>query len=88
MIIIKVLAFALLSQACLSAEALYDLVLLNTTSALCLDGSPGAYYISRDGDPSKIYLEFQGGGWCGAKDLPSTIESCYARSKTVLGSSK
>jgi hypothetical protein len=26
--------------------------------ALCLDGTPAAYYISKDGDPSKIYLEF------------------------------
>lgn len=26
--------------------------------ALCLDGSPAAYYISKDGDPNKIYLEF------------------------------
>jgi hypothetical protein len=45
---------------------MYDLVRLNSTSALCLDGSPGSYYISRDGDPSKIFIYFQGGGWsCG-----------------------
>ena len=43
----------------------YDMFTLNTTSALCLDGSPAAYYLSKGGDPSKIYVYFMGGGWCG-----------------------
>ncbi len=33
-------------------------------------------------------LHFEGGGWCGDKDLPSTIQNCYQRSLTDLGSSK
>jgi hypothetical protein len=28
-------------------EAIFDLVLLEDPEALCLDGSPGSYYISR-----------------------------------------
>lgn len=31
---------------------------------------------------------FEGGGWCGDKDLASTTENCYQRSLTDLGSSK
>lgn len=54
-----------------------------------MDGSPAAYYISRGGDPKKIYLEFEGGGWCtGVNSISETLESCYQRSKTALGSSK
>jgi hypothetical protein len=30
-----------------SIDAVFDLVLLKDPSALCLDGTPGAYYISR-----------------------------------------
>ncbi len=40
------------------------LVKLTDPDALCLDGSPAAYYISKGGDPKKIYLGFEGGGWC------------------------
>ncbi len=31
---------------------------------------------------------FQGGGFCGNVDLASTLESCYQRSNTDLGTSK
>ena len=50
--------FALCSLFLLSVsnDAWFDLVKLNAGGAVCLDGSPGAYYISRDGDPNKIYL--------------------------------
>lgn len=63
-------------------------VLLKDPGALCLDGSPGAYYIARGTVPEKVILYFEGGGWCGAGDLAATTESCYQRSKTGLGSSK
>lgn len=57
-------------------------------NAKCLDGSFGAYYISDSGrNLSKIMLFFEGGGWCGDQDLALTLESCYQRSKTDLGSS-
>ena len=47
---------------------IYDLVKLNSSSALCLDGSPGSYYVSQTGDPSKILILFQGGGWSAGED--------------------
>lgn len=31
----------------LTYSSVYDLYRLNTTTGLCLDGSPGAYYASR-----------------------------------------
>jgi hypothetical protein len=42
----------------------YDFVKLASASALCLDGSNAGYHISKTGDPSKILIFFQGGGWC------------------------
>ena len=54
---------------------------LKDPGALCLDGSPGAYYIRRGTDPLKILLYFEGGGWCGRSDFESTLENCYKRSK-------
>ena len=52
--------------------------------AVCLDGSPPAYYF-REGHGegySKWIIHFFGGAWCFDE------ESCLQRSKTVLGSSK
>jgi hypothetical protein len=63
----------LINYICLSADAIFDLVKLDSGSALCLDGSPGSYYISRDGDPKKILIEFLGGAWCQGKDLSETL---------------
>lgn len=33
-------------------------------------------------------IYFEGGGWCGDKDIQSTAQNCYQRSLTDLGSSK
>ncbi len=33
-------------------------------------------------------IYFEAGGWCGDKDLDTTIENCYIRSLGSLGSSK
>ena len=63
-------------------------VTLKDPAALCLDGTPGTYYIHRGSVPSRMILYFEGGGWCGGADLASTTESCYQRSKGALGSSK
>eukprot|EP01123_Difflugia_compressa_P012596 TRINITY_DN5452_c0_g1_i1.p1 TRINITY_DN5452_c0_g1~~TRINITY_DN5452_c0_g1_i1.p1 ORF type:complete len:374 (-),score=70.27 TRINITY_DN5452_c0_g1_i1:154-1275(-) len=56
----------------------------SSNGAVCLDGSPGAYYfISGSGSgANKWFLYHQGGGWC------ESDQDCYGRSKTVLGSSK
>ena len=52
--------------------------------ALCLDGTPAAYFLRRTAsDNGKRWIIFvPGGAWCSSK------ETCFARSKTDLGSSK
>jgi hypothetical protein len=52
--------------------------------AVCLDGSPPAYYIhwGSGADINKWIFHLQGGGWC------TDLADCYGRSKTSLGSSK
>lgn len=42
----------------ISADAVLDLIFLDDPTALCLDGSPGAYYISKEGDPTKFFIYF------------------------------
>jgi hypothetical protein len=46
---------------------------------LCLDGTPGAYYIQEGvGDnKNKFILYFEGGGWCGGITMSNTLQSCY-----------
>ena len=80
--------FSFLILGVIAQNAHYDLVLLDDPSAVCLDGSPGAYYLSVGSEPEKILLYFEGGGWCGGSTLSNTLESCFSRSKTALGSSK
>ncbi len=58
MFYLKYFCIALLLIGCFSSDAMFNLIKLNSKSALCLDGSPGAYYLSEDGDQKKIYLEF------------------------------
>eukprot|EP00040_Diaphanoeca_grandis_P020239 m.107608 g.107608 ORF g.107608 m.107608 type:complete len:416 (+) comp27811_c2_seq1:300-1547(+) len=56
--------------------------------AVCLDGSPGAYYIRTANaagvaaDPKKWVIFMEGGGWC------ASDSNCLSRSLTNLGSSK
>lgn len=56
----------------ISQAAVLHKVLLKDPGALCLDGTPGAYYIARGTAPERVILYFEGGGWCGAGDLAST----------------
>lgn len=61
-----------------------SLVLLSEwveTGATCLDGSPVAYYLRRNTSSHQWVVFFHGGAWC------DSIESCYLRSLTTLGSS-
>lgn len=69
-----------------SSALVYQKVVLEDKQALCLDGTQGAYYIWK-GDPAKVLMFFEGGGWCGDNDFSSTLENCYQRSKSDLGSS-
>lgn len=59
------------------------------TGARCLDGSDYQFYIQKGkGDGANNFLLFfDGGGWCSSKVYNSTLESCYKRTETYLGSS-
>ena len=60
----------------------YSLDLAKYPNARCLDGSPGAFYISLPATPSpRWYIYQRGGGFC------TTLEDCETRSHTDLGSS-
>ena len=61
----------------------YTLVKLAATSAaLCLDGSPGAFYIQKSATGSSQWQLFaEGGGWCW------DAAECAQRATTDLGSS-
>eukprot|EP00051_Salpingoeca_urceolata_P032722 m.17053 g.17053 ORF g.17053 m.17053 type:complete len:403 (+) comp5379_c0_seq1:64-1272(+) len=50
--------------------------------AVCLDGTPGGYHFRGGSEAKKWMFHLQGGGWC------TSLEDCYKRSKTDLGSSK
>jgi hypothetical protein len=45
-------------------------------------------YLHEGGDTKNFVFYFIGGGACMGNDLPSTLESCYRRSKGKFGSSK
>ena len=64
----------------------FNLTLLSDAAtsegAVCLDGSPAAFYWSPGAETTKFYLHQEGGGWCGSDS------DCFGRSKTRLGSSK
>jgi hypothetical protein len=59
----------------------FVLKLLANQSAVCLDGSPGGYYL-RAGSADSWLIEMEGGGWC------YTAELCLQRAATAIGSSK
>ena len=50
----------------------YNKVTIKDESALCLDGSRGVYYLY-EGDPKKVMLFLEGGGWCAGTTMSSTI---------------
>jgi hypothetical protein len=49
-------SFSLFSSSEQASDPALHLIKLSDPDALCLDGSPGSYYISKEGDPKKIYL--------------------------------
>ncbi len=70
------------------SQAVYRKVIHNTDpEAKCLDGSPASLYIHEGTEKDKFLLFFNGGGFCGSLTLSDTLETCYQRSKTDLGSS-
>lgn len=87
-LLVLVLVLVLLSRSTSSSSTPFKLHLLEdaakSTGAVCLDGSPGAFYL-RPGSGSgatKYYIHHQGGGWC------ESLADCLGRSKGGLGSSK
>ena len=65
----------------------YNLVLHSKErGAACLDGSPAGMYIHEGTNTGKFLIHFKGGGFCGGETLDATLQSCYKRSSTTLGS--
>ena len=50
----------------ISCVANYKKVVLTNPDALCLDGTPGAYYVYQGSLTNKWIVSFEGGGWCGS----------------------
>lgn len=83
----KTIVFCSLVAIVLAAHT-FKKVVVADYEALCLDGTKGAYYITEGKESTKFLLSFEGGGWCGnSAGLTQTLESCFQRSKTALGSS-
>lgn len=59
------------------------------TGARCLDGSSAALYYSLGSgvNQNQFLIFFEGGGLCTGANLSSTLDSCYKRSQSDLGSS-
>jgi hypothetical protein len=78
---------AVLLAASVQAQHFRKVVNNRDPEAKCIDGSPPIYYIHQGIAKNNFIIWFYGGGFFGAEDLPSTLESAYQRSKTLLGSS-
>lgn len=80
---------SLLLAVCL-CDSTFNKRLIITTTGLCLDGSAGGFYISEGSGANrlKMLIYFEGGGFCSGADLSETLENCYQRSLTDLGSSR
>jgi len=78
-----ILISAVLAGAVLAQNDMNLVKLTNAVSdgAVCLDGSPIAYYIRQNTSSTQWVIFFQGGGWC------YNLNDCYGRAQTVLGSS-
>lgn len=89
-VVVLMLGGAVRAGASRSAAASWERVMLTDAAkhgAVCLDGSPGGYFLKR-GDPQRWILFMQGGGWCtstavrsapiapGSRTLGSTSMPC------------
>ena len=63
----SILFALLLTAAAAAPNQIWNLTLLENEAAalgaVCLDGSPGAYYLTKGAESAKFYLHQQGGGW-------------------------
>lgn len=89
--IFSAILILLISYVLFRETDIYNIVKLDSigTGAMCLDGSDYQFYLQKGfGDGvDKLVFFFDGGGWCSSKTYNSTLESCYQRSFTYLGSS-
>lgn len=87
--IVLLLLFSVLPVFILSNDTdLYQLILHpHDRGAACLDGSPAGMYLHEGtgANKNKFIIYFDSGGFCGAGSLSDTIEACYKRSFTSLG---
>lgn len=80
----------LLLVSCSFSQNLYTLELFSQSNgASCLDGTPpGIYVHPGTTNKDKFVIFFDGGGFCAGSTVNETIDSCYKRSFTGLGSTK
>lgn len=79
----------LLAAAAAASAQTWTRHTLADPAALCIDGSPGVYYVrpacgvsKRQWIPSRVYLFQQAGGWA------MSPQDLLARSRTPLGSTR
>lgn len=75
----------------INASNMYTFHRLSTErGARCLDGSPMGYYIHNGtgANQRKMMISMDSGAFCSGFTLEQTLESCYKRSHTGLGSTK
>ena len=72
-----------LAAAAVHGDDGFVLSLLQDPLAVCLDGSPGGFYLRPGLGPgaSTWLIEMEGGGWC------TSVNDCIGRSKGPIGSS-
>jgi hypothetical protein len=71
----KIIGILLLTVLSIQSSVFTKVTLDPNGDALCLDGTPGAYYFSEGSgiNSTKFVIWFEGGGWCGGQDLSSTL---------------
>ena len=76
-----------LTALCLGEGPYRKIVHDTDPNAKCLDGSSPLLYLHEGGDKTRFLIFFVGGGLCSGRTLEETLEDCYKRSQTDLGSS-
>lgn len=61
-----------------------------STGAVCLDGTPGMFYIAKGAASTKYLIYFQGGGWCSgySQSEGKGFDACWNRRNGEMGSTK
>lgn len=70
-----------------NAQKYRKIVHTTDPDAKCLDGTPPALYVHEGSEKDKFLIFLEGGGFCQGETQADTLEQCYQRSKTMLGSS-